>query len=131
MGKHILTFLLVGFVTLSANADSFAVPDKSKNNLPTQTDFYNGCMKIHHLNYVPNAGESQASVDKKIAASKAEAEKICQCTAPREYALMKEVIGNDIDAFNARMQADKNFAIAATTTIKEKTSQIDKECAIK
>lgn len=44
MKKNIFTLLLCGFFTLSAHADSFSIKDESKQSMPTEADFYNGCV---------------------------------------------------------------------------------------
>lgn len=129
MKKSILACVLFGFVALSAHADSFSIKEETKTSMPTQADVYDACMKLNTYSYLPQPGEKQSSVDKKRAALKARNEKICQCSAPREYKLMKEVVGNDLDAFTARVQADRNFATAASKKLADGKRKIDKVCS--
>ncbi|HFF8522643.1 TPA: hypothetical protein ACGEYH_004020 [Providencia rettgeri] len=126
-----LMFSLVissGFI-LPAQADSFTVREKQANQMPTEKELYDDCIKSSTYNYLPNLGESQSSVEKKRAKIKASAEKKCKCAAPREYKLLKNVIGSDLDAFVAKMQADEQLAMTTAKKLMEQKRQIEKQCA--
>ncbi|WP_369308747.1 hypothetical protein [Providencia rettgeri] len=124
-----VSLLLSGIMTLPAHAKSFSVEDKNANEMPTETDFYNECVSTNTYNYLPMAGEAQSSVDKKRAKQKAAVEKKCKCSAPLEYKLFNELIGNNPQAFTERMQSDQQLAMQTAQQALERKRQIDTQCA--
>ncbi|EMC2743653.1 hypothetical protein VCB84_004321, partial [Providencia rettgeri] len=57
------------------------------------------------------------------------AEKKCKCVAPREYKLLKDIVGNDLNSFTAKMQADEQLAMATAKKLVEQKRQIEKQCS--
>ncbi|MEQ5322819.1 hypothetical protein ACON3F_13480 [Providencia hangzhouensis] len=125
----IFSLVMSSAFILPSQADSFTVKEEQANQIPTEMDLYNDCIKSSKYTYLPNPGEPQSSVNKKRAKIKAATEKKCKCTAPREYKLLKDVIGNDLEAFSARMQSDEKAARATVKKLTEQKRQIEKLCS--
>ncbi|EMJ7519584.1 hypothetical protein RGL88_004218 [Providencia rettgeri] len=124
-----VALLISSAFVLPAQADSFSVKKESSNQMPTETELYNDCIKSNTYSYLPTPGEPQSSVNKKRAKRKAAVEKKCKCVAPREYKLLKDIVGNDLNSFTAKMQADEPLAMATAKKLVEQKRQIEKQCS--
>ncbi len=49
--------------------------------------------------------------------------------APREYKLLKDIVGNDLNSFTAKMQADEQLAMATAKKLVEQKRKIEKQCS--
>lgn len=123
------SLLLSGMVILPAHANSFSVGNNDGNEMPTELDFFNECVSENSYTYLPNPGEPQSSVDKKRAKQKAAVEKKCKCAAPLEYKLFNELVGNDPEAFVAKMQSDQQLAMQTMQKVVDRKEQINKQCS--